>query len=149
MLKIRRPLGRLIFNMGIAIPGKTVFLIETAPRNHHRHTDLNMMNVTIEQWLSARLQYLQCISNGDVAVLHWTIDMQHVCCITPNLKLYPWDNGNRWFPIGFIGYQRIYFLKGLKKAFPGCAYHIYLTIFVNLVIYYIMTSENRLQPLNK
>ena len=32
MLKIRRPLGRLIFNMGIAIPGKNVFLIETAPR---------------------------------------------------------------------------------------------------------------------
>ena len=32
MLKIRRPSGRLIFNMGIAIPGKTVFLIETAPR---------------------------------------------------------------------------------------------------------------------
>ena len=32
MLKIRRPLGRLIFNMGIAIPGKTVFLIETAPK---------------------------------------------------------------------------------------------------------------------
>ena len=31
MLKIRRPLGRLIFNTGIAIPGKTVFLIETAP----------------------------------------------------------------------------------------------------------------------
>ena len=31
MLKIRRPLGRLIFNMGIAILGKTVFLIETAP----------------------------------------------------------------------------------------------------------------------
>ena len=34
MLKIRRPLGRLIFNMGIAIPGKTVFLIETAPRTN-------------------------------------------------------------------------------------------------------------------
>ena len=33
MLKIRRPLGRLIFNMGIAIPGKTVFLIETSPRS--------------------------------------------------------------------------------------------------------------------
>ena len=32
MLKIRRPLGRLIFNnMGIAMPGKTVFLIETPP----------------------------------------------------------------------------------------------------------------------
>ena len=36
MLKIRRPLGRLIFNMGIAIPGKTVFLIETAPRLQKR-----------------------------------------------------------------------------------------------------------------
>ena len=32
MLKIRRPLGRLMFNMGIAIPGKTVFLIEMHPR---------------------------------------------------------------------------------------------------------------------
>ena len=31
MLKVRRPLGRLIFNMGIAIPGKTVSLIGTAP----------------------------------------------------------------------------------------------------------------------
>ena len=30
MLTIRRPLGRLIFNMWIAIPGKTIFLIETA-----------------------------------------------------------------------------------------------------------------------
>ena len=36
MLKIRRPLGRLIFNMGIAIPGKTVFLIETAPSMQQR-----------------------------------------------------------------------------------------------------------------
>ena len=36
MLKIRRPLGRLIFNMGIAIPGKTVFLIETAPCCSHK-----------------------------------------------------------------------------------------------------------------
>ena len=35
MLKIRRPLGRLIFNMGIAIPGKTVVLIETAPWGLH------------------------------------------------------------------------------------------------------------------
>ena len=41
MLKIRRPLGRLIFNMGIAIPGKTVFLIETAPRS------LTMANFTL------------------------------------------------------------------------------------------------------
>ena len=43
MLKIRRPLGRLIFNMGIAIPGKTVFLIETAPwRRRHRFTKVSL-----------------------------------------------------------------------------------------------------------
>ena len=42
MLKIRRPLGRLIFNMGIAIPGKTVFFIETAPRTRQaRHSFIN------------------------------------------------------------------------------------------------------------
>ena len=49
MLKIRRPLGRLIFNMGIAIPGKTVFLIGTAPRrwtiasNHSKHRYISML----------------------------------------------------------------------------------------------------------
>ena len=52
MLKIRRPLGRLIFNMGIAIPGKTVFLIETAPRISSLN---NMYNITFprlrELWL--------------------------------------------------------------------------------------------------
>ena len=52
MLKIRRPLGRLIFNMGIAIPGKTVFLIETAPSmifiqggEHKFHYSVNIMVV--------------------------------------------------------------------------------------------------------
>ena len=44
MLKIRRPLGRLIFNMGIATPGKTVFLIEMAPRDlfYKRFMSLNL-----------------------------------------------------------------------------------------------------------
>ena len=27
------------------------------------------------QWLSAKLQYLHCISSGDTAVLHWAIDI--------------------------------------------------------------------------
>ena len=40
MLKIRRPLGRLIFNMGIAISGKTVFLIETA----HCERQINILD---------------------------------------------------------------------------------------------------------
>ena len=33
-VKDKTAVRRLIFNMGIAIPGKTVFLIETAPRSH-------------------------------------------------------------------------------------------------------------------
>ena len=52
MLKIRRPLGRLIFNMGIAIPGKTVFLIETAPRVIKKFP-----NKDIATWLLIRLEH--------------------------------------------------------------------------------------------
>ena len=47
MLKIRRPLGRLIFNMGIAIPGKTVFLIETAPCFRF-YLDLDRLNYFLQ-----------------------------------------------------------------------------------------------------
>ena len=53
MLKIRRPLGRLIFKMGIAIPGKTVFLIETVPSklslDHIRQKYVIFTNDLIEQ----------------------------------------------------------------------------------------------------
>ena len=31
--------------------------------------------ITTCRWLSAWLQYLQCVSNGDTAVLHWAIDL--------------------------------------------------------------------------
>ena len=31
------------------------------------------IHCAIFRWLGARLQYLQCISNGDIAVLHWVI----------------------------------------------------------------------------
>ena len=27
------------------------------------------------QWFSARLQYLQCVMDGDTVVLHWAIEM--------------------------------------------------------------------------
>ena len=81
MLKIRRPLGRLIFNMGIAIPGKTVFLIETAPgspdwarvksvKQRHAHAHMSLWpdckhrerplwfaeNIGLPRWIN-RFQY--------------------------------------------------------------------------------------------
>ena len=55
MLKIRRPLGRLIFNMGIAIPGKTVFLIETAPCSAWSHY-LNHCRSTVNWTLRNKLR---------------------------------------------------------------------------------------------
>ena len=77
MLKIRRPLGRLIFNMGIAIPGKTVFLIETPPwalfqylrlilvRSHkvskQRDLYLELYNRS-EIWQETRQQHCWCAS---------------------------------------------------------------------------------------
>ena len=87
MLKIRRLLGRLIFNMGIAIPGKTVFLIETAPSFHsadqisiapiacfrQKYCVMGMLNImnVLQSWtfiqvfdihfpVQASLQYLCC-----------------------------------------------------------------------------------------
>ena len=66
MLKIRRRLGPLIFNMGIAIPGKTVFLIETAPRMQcarwfnflttwlSRHINLNVCAIYVVSFFSCR-----------------------------------------------------------------------------------------------
>ena len=69
MLKIRRPLGRLIFNMGIAIPGKTVFLIETAPRAGFRirtdrvlngwiYTRIGIHNIQLKLHRFAILEYV-------------------------------------------------------------------------------------------
>ena len=66
MLKIRRPLGRLIFNMGIAIPRKTVFLIETAPCYHMTqistgsfHFDNNDNNDSSVLYKSSRNTYIK------------------------------------------------------------------------------------------
>ena len=34
-----------------------------------------LMHFESYRWFSARLQYLQCISTGDTAVLYWAIDI--------------------------------------------------------------------------
>ena len=61
MLKIRRPTGRLIFNMGIPIPGKTVFYIETGPWS--------------QQWF--RLSGNHLLRQGDTPISNkaWTIGL--------------------------------------------------------------------------
>ena len=67
------------------------FLISTSWSNIHKKTGSN-------GWLSASLQYLQCISTGDTAVLHWAIDMGYQVIFFPKadiifMKIRP--NANR------------------------------------------------------
>ena len=50
MLKIRRPNGRLIFNMGIPIPGKDGLYIETGPRLHSVDQSLLTHKQPETQW---------------------------------------------------------------------------------------------------
>ena len=82
MLKIRRPLGRLIFNMGIAIPGKTVFLIETAPWSMNYYP---MFGIT-----SNNGTYMFCTSlvNKFVNVAFWLVCV----CIFTDSKDCQFDN---------------------------------------------------------
>ena len=74
MLKIRRPLGRLIFNMGIAIPGKTVFLIETAPWVSFQYR-LSRLIARSREVPKPRDLYLELLDCSDV----WQAPRQHCC----------------------------------------------------------------------
>ena len=72
MLKIRRPTGRLIFNMGIPIPGKTVFYIETGPwicivlaLTHWLHYNDVIMGMLASQITSLTIVYSIDYSGAD------------------------------------------------------------------------------------
>ena len=65
MLKIRRPLGRLIFNMGIAIPGKTVFLIETAPWSWKKYVMEWTVLILADLIIDAKIFYVFDASDND------------------------------------------------------------------------------------
>ena len=83
MLKIRRPLGRLIFYMGIAIPGKTVFLIEMAPRSFEIISNLFLgsldMYINIDIFihistLNAQALHIPVVLNVQIFLLDGTGD---------------------------------------------------------------------------
>ena len=82
MLKIRRPLGRLIFNMGIAIPGKTVFLIETAPRGVITEPKPQIQRWLIKSPLGIETIYFQHIC----ACSYWSIVINRIAhCVLVTL----------------------------------------------------------------
>ena len=102
MLKIRRPLGRLIFNMGIAIPGKTVFLIETAPR--FLHTTVNNTQSRSElrciskarSWIKVCIGHKYvCIYEVGCQIVAWRVDTSSFC---PILLRDSFETGNEMLP---------------------------------------------------
>ena len=106
MLKIRRPLGRLIFNMVIAIPGKTVFLIEMAPWVLSRfETDTGWYSIIRERpsevansclselWHS--VQWPEIIATN--GYLHWWLQRQSQDMHPRNLEVEAIDNHGNWF----------------------------------------------------
>ena len=112
MLKIRRPLGRLIFNMGIAIPGKTVFLIETDPcfwHNPHWNRklvtmttfcrgaiSLSQVNRVSVDFIDLRFPYYVCAYRSRIAIwLDWPLLRKHG--VKSNhwwnrFRVFVWDN---------------------------------------------------------
>ena len=111
MLKIRRPLGRLIFNMGIAIPGKTVFLIETAPwfRSvwisricHHSqlvtvlsiHATPSILSLSVSVYGPLHITFFISMSNGTHLVLScalfclvWKLDTLTFIRMRPSCRI--------------------------------------------------------------
>ena len=47
-----------------------------------------MQIMQIYRSFSARLQYIQCVSTGDAAVLHWVIDMFIYVVRNHSVKIY-------------------------------------------------------------
>ena len=106
ILKIRRPLGRLIFNMGIAIPGKTVFLIETAPWA----STAMLLTYFARNTLVSISEGLTCaLGKGHVAVfqiysLHFSDEFLKYIYSKQLLKKWWWDVGG-W--LKFLSLRRV------------------------------------------
>ena len=123
MLKIRRPLGRLIFNMGIAIPGKTVFLIETAPCHQERH-------IIVTTIITGHCEIHPKFSlNSNLAKFRHSIQLSDCYEIWHQARQYtlPWQNSitvenfetspcsRRHFQINFLVWKLFYFESHFHK----------------------------------
>ena len=131
MLKIRRSLGRLIFNMGIAIPGKTVFLIETAPR---------MLTFSYYWLLSTKAIYTKQLMLGTHRIstdLSEVLTWSHQCSThhTPNTpsQLSPQIEGSfnmileqkiNMFCHGFPYGSLLWILLQWYNVMPSCLYNV-------------------------
>ena len=85
MLKIRRPNGRLIFSMGIPIPGKDGLYIETGPWNtdcilnsqRHLTDSIKVLSATLDSSLQYDIKFmLQGINSNKCHGKNWKISKQ-------------------------------------------------------------------------
>ena len=93
MLKIRRPLGRLIFNMGIAIPGKTVFLwlcqngTASFTKSMYLNTPLYILSLTTVSLVRSAL-FKPCCSFDVIIVFLYTTN-RRLNCLKTHILLLP------------------------------------------------------------
>ena len=95
MLKIRRSLGRLIFNMWIAIPGKTVFLIETPP--WCGLIDSSLMRKISKTRLMGRWHLQMLVWSADISISDVTKWLGLGTQYTNGLSTYNWNSSETLF----------------------------------------------------
>ena len=129
MLKIRRPLGRLIFNMGIAIPGKTVFLIETAPWFSQEWVHYNdvIMGAMASQITSLTIVYSTVYSDADQRKHQSSASLAFVQGIHRGLVNSPhkWPVTRKNVSIWWR-YQGVINLKGLSQTADSKVHVVYM-----------------------
>ena len=109
MLKIKRPLGRLIFNIGIAIPGKTVFLIETAPSTQARyklHDPKKNLNMNDSYAYCEEYLYLILSSSPKIGSMTYLL----------LFGVRSWNNGTRCISFYIFIFNGIWILRLMYQA---------------------------------
>ena len=141
MLKIRRPLGRLIFNMGIAIPVKTVFLIETAPRSGRViqswvHVPPERSVVTIRPYITVKMPLKPGAHWLTLIVLYAWLPIHSPTSTTV------WLN-HRWV-YGWVITQL--YMDVISYSYMPCKAKVYIYIYIYICIYHRYwknVSDNR------
>ena len=76
MLKIRRSRDRLIFNMGIPIPGKYGLYIDTEPRSKHFVSNIRRLHNNTHLGVKNECCYLCTVDVSKILALQATVPVQ-------------------------------------------------------------------------
>ena len=133
MLKIRRPLGRLIFNMGIAIPGKTVFLIETVPWFNIKMSSYQYRKYHCGDKTIVRSSYLHngISYTGKMSSLYWIGAQLSIYPCPPALHHWQWGNRIVWKTLWMChGWSRSVKLLIVQHSRSRLKFHATVTLII-------------------